>query len=232
MKGFGIVSVLRTSLRMWQQNFVAFTLIALALYVPALVLRLGVSLTFYAWLMIPLRTLLNAVIAAAVTYGVIMELHGTRPSYRECITRGFAQVGPALGASVLSLLAIVGGLLLLVVPGMIIMLMLWVAVPVAVIEKPGVMASLRRSRELTEGHKAPLLVILVIVWCAAYALQEALMDVLEPSALALMCLGIDAVLGLFFALTAAVAYTQLRALKEGTQIPELAQAFAKLRKQR
>jgi hypothetical protein len=230
VKSFGIVSVLATSLRVWRQNFVAFTLIALAIYVPALVLRLVLPPTYYVWLMVPVGTLLNAIIAAAVTYGVIMELHGTRPSYRDCITRGFAHVGPTLGVSVLSLLAVIGGLLLLAVPGIIVMLMLWVAVPVAVTEKPGVMASLRRSRELTDGHKARLLVILVIVWCASYALHAALEDAFEPSALAVVWLARDAVLGLFYALTAAVAYAQLRALKEGTQMPELARAFAKLRK--
>lgn len=230
MKRFGIISVLGTSLRVWRQNFVAFTLIALAVYVPALVLRHVVSPGFYGWLMLPVGTLLNTLIAAAVTYGVIMELHGTRPSYRECITRGFAQIGPALGASALSLFVIFGGLLLLVVPGVILMLMLWVVVPVAVTEKPGSLESLRRSRELTDGHRGSLLVILVVVWSAAYALEEALVDMFEPSTLALMWLGIDAVVGLFFALTAAVAYTQLRALKEGVQMPELARAFAKLRK--
>jgi len=61
-----------------------------------------------------------------------------------------------IGVALLEMLAIVGGFLLLVVPGIIVSLMLMVAVPVAIIERPGVMASLKRSAALTKGIKGQL----------------------------------------------------------------------------
>lgn len=230
MAGFGLVSVLRMSMRVWRQNFVAFTAIALVLYAPALVMHFLIPDWQWSLLMWPITTAVNTLIAAAVTYGVIMELHGTRPSHAQCITRGFAQLAPAFGASMLALLAIFGGFVLLVVPGIIVSLMLWVVVPVAIIEKPGATEALRRSRALTQGHKGTLFVILLLEIAVSYAFDHAAADAFEWDVYVLVSFAFDALVGLFYAITAAVAYTQLRQLEEGIEMPVIARALATVRR--
>jgi hypothetical protein len=228
VKGFSVVNVLRTSLRVFGSNFVGFLLIALAVYAPVLALRVWFPQGAWELFMVFGGILLNTVIAAAVTYGVIMELHGTRPSLVRCVTIGVSQPFGVLGVVALSALAIVGGLLLLVVPGIVVVLMLYVVVPVAVIERPGVMAALRRSRELTDGYKGALLVIVVALQLGTYGANEMLGDILPVSTFVVEYV-VEAIVGVFSAVTAAVAYTLLRQTREGTQVPELATAIVRTR---
>ena len=47
----------------------------------------------------------------------------------------------------------IGGFFLLITPGVIVFCMLYVATQAAVLERPGVRGALRRSRELTRGHR-------------------------------------------------------------------------------
>jgi uncharacterized membrane protein len=69
-----------------------------------------------------------------------------------------------IGVSVLAWLAMVLGLVLLVVPGIIAFCTFAVAVPVLLRERRGVIASLGRSRELTEGHRWKTLGISILLW--------------------------------------------------------------------
>lgn len=61
-------------------------------------------------------------------------------------------LAPLLLASLLSGLIIGLGFVLIIVPGFIAMTFLLVVAPVVVIERPGVIAALKRSRELVSGH--------------------------------------------------------------------------------
>ncbi|MDB4960555.1 MAG: hypothetical protein JWP01_554 [Myxococcales bacterium] len=227
MNQLTIGGLLRTSMHVWKTNFVPFTAIALVLYLPALIVQLVTSEETWNLLMIPLGLLLSSMIAAAVTYGVIMELNGTRPSVRKCVTIGLAQIGPVIAVMLLSTLAMWGGFILLVVPGLIVAMMTYVVVPVAVIEKPGIRASLRRSRELVNGHKGKLFVT-TLVLLVPTGLDLLLKQSVSETAMMVVRLGINALSGLFGALLSAVAYTLIRQEKEGTQVPELATAFARL----
>ncbi len=58
---------------------------------------------------------------------------------------------------------IVAGTLACFVPGMIAALMFYVAIPVSVIEGPGISESLRRSREMTDGYKKTIFLALIVV---------------------------------------------------------------------
>jgi hypothetical protein len=229
VQSFGVLGVLRTSVRVFSQNIVAFTLIASIIYGPVLVLQLVQPSNFVVSHPVLVDTFLDALIGAAITYGVIMELHGTRPSYRRCVTRGLAGLLPALGAAFLSFVAISIGLVLLVIPGLIVMMNVFVAIPVAVTEKPGMMASLRRSHDLVDGHRLKLFALVLIMWGVSFGMTQMLDDILGSDAAVFVAIGVSALLGVFNAVTAAVAYTHLRNLKDGTQLPEIAQAFARVR---
>ena len=129
------------------------------------------------------------------------------------------------------------GTILLVIPGVIAYLMLWVAIPVAVIERPGAAASLRRSAQLTKGHRWQILGIVVLIQILQIVVSIviiALVDLLllapgnDPSASAPLA-AVDWVLQAFFtalaAVISAVGYHDLRVSKEGLDTQQIAAVF-------
>jgi len=117
------------------------------------------------------------------------------------------------------------GFILLVVPGFIIATMVYVAIPVAVVERPGVMTSLHRSRDLTEGNKGSLFWILLAVWVVKAGLERWFAELFAADMLPYASFCAQAVCGVFSAITTAVAYTQLRSEREGVSVPDLATAI-------
>ena len=80
----------------------------------------------------------------------------------------FSGVGPVfwqlLAVAILAGIGIAIGLVLLIIPGLILITIWAVVVPVVVLEKPGVFASFGRSRELVRGHGWPVFGTLVVTW--------------------------------------------------------------------
>jgi hypothetical protein len=229
MEGFRVVDVLRTSFRVWKRNLLPFTLIALVINAPDIALRFAITDPNGALALLPFSILLNTLLSASLTYGVVMELHGTRQSLRTCIQTGFKQLVPVIGVVVVSTLGIAGGLVLLVVPGVILMLAWYVVVPVAIIERLGVMASLKRSRELTMGYKAQLFALVLVTSLPVALLPYATESILSDVEYVIVTAVSGALIGSFIAVTTAVAYTALRQVKEGTRVPEIASAFARFK---
>jgi hypothetical protein len=96
-------------------------------------------------------------LTAAFVLGTARALAGRPPDYEAGLRLGITRFWPLLGVLVASSLATILGFVLLVVPGVIVGVMLSASVPVAVREGLGVVESLRRSAELTKGHRLTLL---------------------------------------------------------------------------
>ena len=128
--------------------------------------------------------LLNILVSAALTYGVVMELQGKRASIGACVSTGLVRFFPALGVGLLTILAVVGGCLLLVIPGIMVACALYIAMPISVIEKPGVMGALRRSRELTTGYKAQIFGLMFLLGLMAFGATLIMGVAFLPSATA------------------------------------------------
>jgi hypothetical protein len=222
---FGIGSVLGTSVRLFMNNIVPFMALAFMLYVPALQLRHQMPLENRSLWLFGLGLLLDSVLAAIVTYGVLKDLQGTRPSFKDCIVTGLRQAPFVLGVAVLSFIAIVIGMVLLVIPGLIVATMVYVAVPVALVERPGMMESLRRSRDLVDGHKGSLFVILLLTWGMKAALSRWFAAMFPGDMQVYATITTESICGVFVAISTAVAYTQLRAEREGITVPDLATAI-------
>ena len=227
MRRFSVGAVLGITWQVWRRNALAFTVIALLIYAPTVVARLAMPASDVALPMIGIAILLNTLIAAALTYGVVLELDGSRPSFRDCVVRGLAQLPRAIGATLLSFLLALGGFLLLVVPGIIATMMFYVVMPVAVIERLPAGVALRRSRELTHGHKLEMFVVVLITGLATGAVTFAVNDGMAGTGFVYVSTLLDAVFASFTSVLAAVAYTLLRHEKNGTSLPEIASAFAR-----
>jgi hypothetical protein len=181
---------------------------------------------------------LGLIAAAAVTYATVQELRGRRVSFGEFFGRGLAQGGAAIRVALLSGILLILAFIALIIPGLIFYVMWWVAIPVAVIERPGAIASLRRSAALTAGNRWRVLGLMLCFFVAAVAAGALLGGSFAALAFAA---GGDEVridqastiaswlfVALFMAAQAvltAVSYYHLRVVKEGVGIDEIAAVF-------
>jgi hypothetical protein len=167
------------------------------------------------------------VVTGALIYGVLKQLRGEPADMGDCLRVGFGRLLPILGVGFLAGILSALGAILLIVPGVILACMYWVAVPVAVVERPGVIASLKRSAQLTQGEKwsvFAILLVLIVLQNVAQAIFNAALG--DSTAGALLSLIPTIVFGMLGAVCAAVGYHDLRVAKEGVGIDQLVSVFA------
>ena len=104
---------------------------------------------------------------------------------------------------------------------------LWVAIPVAVIERPGAIASLQRSFALTAGNRWKILgvFLLVLAIVAGIVIVVVILAIISWTIAMLLCLLLYAGLFIFGAVLVAVGYYKLRVAKEGADIGDIAKVF-------
>lgn len=142
-------------------NVLPFYLVGVAVYAPALVvLALAATLPMSesgTQILITLSDLMSRILAlvlsGALTYGVIEHLRGREPGVGATVGVGLRSAGRVFVVSLIAGIATLVGVVLCVVPGIIVFCMLWVAVPVAVIEHTGIQESMDRSQTLTKGTR-------------------------------------------------------------------------------
>jgi uncharacterized membrane protein len=242
---FTIGNVLGTGFKTWFKNLPAFFLITLVVYTPLVIWGVVATtgnqhqITAFVRYHGLADALLNLFASAAITYGVVMELQGQHASLGASFATGLARFFPVLGVAILSTICVLGGTLLLIVPGLIVFCMLYVATPCAVLERPGIMGALRRSRELTKGYKLQIFGLVLLVAMIAggiqFVLQELLVhgDMEQPELMDLgtleryvyVQLALNVITGSLGAVMSAVSYYYLRLEKEGTSAAELAAIF-------
>ena len=227
---FPVMRVLSIALRVARHNFVPFFLLACVLEVPSILVQLDGGAAKHVFLALLVQLLVTAFTQAVVAYGTIMELQGSRPSTQACIATGTAQLGRVLGVTVVSSLAVVGAMMLLVVPGIIVSCMLYVVVPVTLAEGLGIRAAMKRSRELTDGRKGDICLIMMLAGGIAIALELYVYPHLGHDGALIWRGPLTALTTMFFAVTVGVTYFELRKLRDGIEVPELATAFARIRK--
>jgi hypothetical protein len=95
--------------------------------------------------------LVTRVFMTALTISSYHSLNGQKPNVKESIKVGFRTFWPVLWVAILRGLIVLGGLILLIVPGIIWALRYSLAVQAAAIEGKRGMAALHRSKDLTRG---------------------------------------------------------------------------------
>src|SRR5262245_11892027 len=232
-------SVISRSFSVWGANLVSFTLVGLVVLSPVLVGR--ALLAFSGSASSGIDQLLNVVsnifglaLTGGVTYGVFQHIRGERAGAGEVLRMGVSKLFTVWATAILQGLAIMLGLCALVVPGLVLMVRFWLAVPVAVIESPGASASLSRSTDLTEGNRWAIFAVALLMGIVQFAVGALIGVVMvmagRESAVQSASLGFFAELLTIpiVALTAvapAIAYHDLRKGKEGADVEELLKAF-------
>lgn len=243
---FSAGSVLSRAFSVLLKNFVPFAAIAIVVYAPVIIVGLiggggGVQVTIdqttgevtatgqgHENLLRVLNFIAQYALAGAVAYGVFQSLKGDSVSMGDCLSRGFQRLLPVIGVAIVVTVGLILGFIALVVPMFILACMWYVAVPVAVVEKPGVFASLSRSSELTRGNRmsifAMFLLIMLLSFGAVLLMTGILMGFGNVLGMILIVL-LGAFFGLYGAVCVAVAYHDLRVMKEGIGVEDLIKVF-------
>ncbi len=176
-----------------------------------------------------LASVLAVVAAGFIVYGTLRELQGQPASLGELLRHGLATLAPVLVVAVLSTAIVYLGLAAVVIPGLVLSVMFWVAVPVVVIERRSALASLRRSSDLTRGYRWPIfgLLMLSLAIYAGFGYLFAVFLDYETNYLRSLIFewGFTVALDAFFAVLATVTYFDLKRIKEGGDIDQIAAVF-------
>ena len=169
----------------------------------------------------------QALLVGTLLYAVFRHMLGlAAPGFGTLFSYGIQISVPGILVA-LAVAFITGfGLVLFVVPGIIAMLMLYVAVPAAVMERLSVMAALRRSYQLTEGYRWVLLSFQIIVWVVSFLLGWIVEVLFRPLGVSMVAgVVVASLAAAFTSIVVGLIYHDLRRLKDGATAEDMVQAL-------
>ncbi|WP_339861347.1 hypothetical protein [Paremcibacter congregatus] len=239
---FSVGRVLANSFSTLNSNLPSFGLLALILMIPNayfIIAPLGGSPVTLGDISNPLaiagvtmvlQVVFGSLLSAMLIYGTFESMKGHKVNIGDLISKGLAVVFPVVGLAIIIGFIIALGMILLIVPGVILAIMFYVAIPVRVVEGRNIGDCLSRSEKLTKGHRWSifgLLVLVVIISTLINAVAGGLMAIIGNLPLMGTILYIvSAYITAFGSVISAMVYYELRAAKEGVDIDELSQVFA------
>ena len=244
---FRVGHVFSRAWSVFSSNFLSFILVTGIASLPALLMphptprtvpldpfaNIGTTI-FFGLLMIVLGTLSQAI----VLYGAFQVMRGRPVDLGESARIGLRRFLPIVGLALLVPIFCFLASLLFIIPGIILYVMWFVAMPVCVVEQLGPFGSLGRSRQLTKGHRwkivglqlviiIPALIIgglvgAIIVGTGGFlAMASALSSTLGQ----VVNLVWSAIWTAFYAIVIVVTYHDLRVAKEGVDTEQIAAVF-------
>jgi len=205
---------------------------------PAGALAAGGASAFFR--LIALQSLvyiiLSFILQAALVQGTITYLNDERPGLGQSFSSALKLLVPLIVIAILSGLAIMAGMMLLLVPGIILALMWSVVVPVRMVENTGITETFGRSRALTKGYRGKIFLLVLMYLVIAIAIGFATRPLFGVSMLAKTLTEFNAVylvvdwaervvLAAITAVGVASVYYELRLVKEGIGAQQMAAAF-------
>jgi hypothetical protein len=165
--GLSIYDVMGEAWTIFTRNSPRLILMAAAVFGVLSLLYLAVDASDGSVILLP--------ISAGVSILGVLSLQGAITGHVDDVREGrptrtvgelFGAVGPVLwtllGAEVLATIGIVGGLILLIVPGLVALTYWSGIIPAIVVERTGVLGAFRRSQELVTGNGLRVFAIIVI----------------------------------------------------------------------
>jgi hypothetical protein len=176
-----------------------------------------------------LAAALSVISQAAVLFGAFQQMRGRPFEIGESLGKGLRRFLPLLGTAILVGIGLAIGTMLLIVPGLILATMWYVAIPVCVLETAGPVTSLSRSAELTKGSRWKIfgisILMFLIVAIPAAIIEGVLGFALGATGLAIGNYIVRVGAGAFSAVVAAVVYHDLRTAKEGIDVERITAVF-------
>ena len=231
---FRIGQVLNRSFTLLSRNFLIFFVVTAVAALPNVLISQSAGRDFSGasagW--IGLSTILTVVLQmvsqAVVLYGAFQDMRGRPFDLGEALRVALGRLLPIIGVAICVSIGVFIGTLLLVIPGLILMTMWYVATPVCVVEQKGPLASMGRSSDLTKGHRWKIFGMILLVIIGGIIVSAILLGVLSLAGTVLEILGNllwNGVWGAFYAIFVVVTYHDLRVAKEGVDVHEIAAVF-------
>jgi hypothetical protein len=230
---FRVGSVLSRSASVLSRHFLTFFIVTLIACLPGFLLTNMQTIVptdhpeaLSALLGLVLLIMLGALGQAVILHAVFQDIRCRPVRLAESVNVGLHRILPIVGLEFFVSFLILLGLILLIIPGLILGMMWFVGLQACVVERLGPWTSLRRSRELTRGHRwkvfglACLLLIpsfgsSLIKWAA----------VVGPIVGLIGGLIWTVIWAAFASVVTTVTYHDLRVVKEGTDIEQIAAVF-------
>ena len=233
---FNIGGILQRGADVLGRNFATFgTLSALFMLLPfvsGLMMDFGLEVdggvsVFAIGTLVMLWVMLYFLLFATLTHATICYLRGTPARISESLSWALGVLFPVIGITIIATIGTVLGTILLFIPGLMLMTMWWVAVPAAVVERTGIIESLRRSVELTRGYRWKVFGVIIFIYIGQFALDRLTNVVLSAAPIFNLVVNflIMAAITAYFAVVTAVCYHDLRVLKDGIGIHDIAKVF-------
>ncbi|HWP26335.1 MAG TPA: hypothetical protein VNL39_08340 [Xanthobacteraceae bacterium] len=234
---FRVGRVFDRTTAIYSRNFLPFSLVALISSLPPLLLgaRAGdptpmMAQSMLSGLVIVLLSVAFALLSQAIlVYAAFQDMRGRAVNLSESINVALVRFLPILGLAIINAFGIGIGLMLFIIPGLILLTMWFVGVPACMVEQLGPWQSLKRSSQLTKGHRWKLFGAILLVYLAAAIISQVI--TLVFTAVAGFFIGLVATLawntvwGAFFATFVVVTYYELRSAKEGVDVEQIAAVF-------
>ena len=160
---------------------------------------------------------------AALAYGVVRHLRGGHAGFAESVAQVARRVVPILVIGLIVAVATAIGFVLLIVPGVWLTIVLWVALPAVVFERGG-LSAITRSAELTRGFRGPIFGLVLIIWVANFVVASVagwVVSAILTDTLLTWCVLTSGV----YATAVSVTYHDLRVLKEGVDTRSVSAVF-------
>ncbi len=238
-----IFDVISTSFNVLIKNFVPFFILALIITAPPLIINLfilpnisgiGVNgeyiISAGAGL---IDFLFTYILTAALVYGTLLSIKGEKVTIGNALSHGLKRFLPILGIGfVLSILIMVASVFFFI-PALIVVAIYIVSVPVTVVEKLGVFASMQRSADLTRGQRwrtFGIALVGLVIWMTPTFVIGFFLGATENSDFFLNEMPIidylyNSIGSAYFSVVVAVTYHKLRMTKEGLNLKDLAAVF-------
>jgi len=232
---FRVGQILNRTFSVLSRNLLPFCVVTAIAYLPNLLILEGnqtgvpqgrvIATVFIGGI---LSLILSALSQAIVLFGAFEDMRGRRVDMIASLKVGLARFFPVIGVALLVALLTALAAILLVFPAFIVMSMLFVAMPVCIVERLGPVKSLGRSSMLTKGHRWKvfgLWLVIMLVTAVGSGMLGGLGYATGPIVGGLLKLIWGALAGAFNAIMVVVAYHDLRVVKEGVDTDHIASVF-------
>jgi len=227
------------------RNFATFAILSLILTgIPAVVvgflqltyLKAGSPFAWQSFVGGLVAGLAALILQGTIIYGTVTDLNGRRPNVADSLSVGLRSFLPVLGIGILWYAAIVFGMVLLVVPGLMILVAWAVCIPAYVAERPTLTGAFGRSAQLTRGNRWRILGLMLLYFIVLVIIEALLGVFSNASRLAaggtlpfLQTIVFVPLLSVANALVGAVGtavlYVELRRIRDGVGAESLAAIF-------
>jgi hypothetical protein len=232
---FRVGKVISTTFSVYSRHIATFSIVAAIIWLPLVAVMsfaAGATKPDQAVGVVAIAAIVGFILqpisTAVILHGAFQDMRGRGVRIGDSIRWGISRFFPLLGLSILAALGIMAGMVALIIPGLILMVMWFVAVPACVVEKTGPVESLSRSSELTKGNRWKVLGALLIVGIALAIIGNIIQAVSMAAGplVFLVALAIwQGIAQAFNAVFVVVMYHDLRVVKEGVDVERIASVF-------